>query len=239
MAAALLALGVVLLARARGWLTPSGQRAAWVLGTVLFGLGGWRWSLPLLVFFLTASRLTVSQPRRGRRGSQVWANGGPALLFLLACSWWGYTAALAAVMADTWASEVGRRYSPHARSLRAGARVPAGTPGALSGPGNLAALVAAGLQGGLAVLLAPQPGPWYAGLAVALAGFLGMLLDALLGTYAQAWYRCTGCGAVVEAGEPHPCAAPRRHLHGLPWVTNQVVNATASLAAGLLVVVWV
>ncbi len=242
--AVLLAGALVLLARRKSWLRPGGQAAAFLLGVWVFGLGGLRWSLGLVVFFLTSSVLTrwrSSGEKGGRAARQVLANGLVPAVSLGLCPWWGhgttwvlYHAALAAAAADTWATEIGRRSPGWPRSLRTGRPVAPGTSGAVSLWGLAASLLAASLMGGLAGLLAPglQGGPVAA--AVTLAGFLGGLVDSVLGAFLQGRVQCTRCGNVFEAGTPHPCPGPYRPVQGLPWLTNDAVNLLSNLTAALL-----
>src|SRR5579862_5588596 len=77
------------------WLTPRGALSAFIVGLVLFGLGGGRAALPLLTFFFTSSLLSklgrdrkrnahrLTSKGETRDGGQVWANGGMAVLLVL------------------------------------------------------------------------------------------------------------------------------------------------------------
>ncbi|MEJ5224895.1 MAG: DUF92 domain-containing protein, partial [Anaerolineales bacterium] len=74
-------------------LSQSGAAAAVVVGTVIFGLGGWQWAVLLLTFFITSTALTRAFKKRktgvsekfskgGQRDAgQVFGNGGLATLF--------------------------------------------------------------------------------------------------------------------------------------------------------------
>ena len=108
-------------------LNRSGAYAALVVGTVTFGVGGWRWAILLLTFFITSSGLSRAFKERKRAANekyakggqrdagQVFGNGGIATLFAAlhfffpeaAWPWLGFAASLAAVNADTWATELG------------------------------------------------------------------------------------------------------------------------------------
>ncbi len=91
-----------------------------------------------------------------------------------------YVAAIGAALADTAESEVGQlsRHAP--RLLTSLRRVPPGTDGAVSLPGTLAGVAAAGLTAGLGLALGLVWGWGTAGL-VALAAFLGTGADSLVG----------------------------------------------------------
>src|SRR4051812_10173325 len=103
--AALLAAAIfAALARAFRLLTTSGAIATFVVGFVAFGLGGGKFTVPLLTFFLTSSLLSRAGRRRkaaaGARAVkgatrdwvQVLANGGAAtavvLVFWLVAHHW-------------------------------------------------------------------------------------------------------------------------------------------------------
>ena len=149
-------------------LNRSGAMAAVVVGTVIFGIGGWRWAVLLLTFFVTSSALTRTFKNRkfdlsekfskgGQRDAgQVLGNGGLATLFAGLTFfypddprlWLGFAAALAASNADTWATELGV-LNPHPpRLITHPTRVvEKGSSGGISLVGTLAALTGAGLIG--------------------------------------------------------------------------------------------
>ena len=74
-------------------LDRSGALAATVVGTIIFGIGGWEWSILLLTFFITSSGLSRAFKKRKagleekfskgheRDAGQVLGNGGLATLF--------------------------------------------------------------------------------------------------------------------------------------------------------------
>ncbi|MGE5072661.1 MAG: DUF92 domain-containing protein [Anaerolineae bacterium] len=238
------------LARALSW---SGAAAATVLGTVVFGLGGWQWAVLLLAFFILSSALTRAF-RRLKRGAeekyakggerdamQVVSNGGLAGIFVLlhaafpgaAWPWIGYAGALAAVNADTWATELGVLDPGEPRlisSLRR--RVEKGTSGGVSVVGTLASLAGAAIIGGLAA--------WFLGrdqasvtAIVALAGLVGSLVDSLLGATLQAIYYCPTDHKETEKHPLHTCGTKTIHLRGWKWLNNDWVNIACSVAGAL------
>jgi uncharacterized protein (TIGR00297 family) len=127
-------------------------------------------------------RLRSAERRRGRSASQVAANlGVAAVVVLLAPANWQVLAlaALAEAAADTSSSEIGLAFPGRTVLITSGKAVKPGIDGAISLRGTLAALIAASLiaLSGLALgmISARQ------GLAVLFAGFLGTLVDSLLG----------------------------------------------------------
>lgn len=164
---------------------------------------GWRGFAVLALFVVGGSILTKLGYRRkastgtaegggGRRGAKnALANGGVAVLCAILAALTPYpvvfaaafVAALGAAFADTAESEVGQLYGVRPRLVTTFATVPPGTDGAVSLPGTLAGILAAGATAalGLAVGLVGSPG---AALLVAFAAFLGTVADSLVGALA-------------------------------------------------------
>jgi len=240
-------------------LSRSGALAAALVGTVMFGIGGWRWAALLLTFFITSSALSRAFKTRKRglsekfsKGSQrdagqVFGNGGLATFFAglwfffpgQIWVWAAFAASLAAVNADTWATELGV-LNPHPPRLITSLEiVEKATSGGISLIGTLAALAGSALIGGLAALLAPLTvSPWLA-VWVTLAGFFGALFDSFLGATAQAIYFCPNCQKETERHPLHTCGAPTTLLRGWRWLDNDRVNFACALFAVLVVVILV
>src|SRR5512142_2189254 len=235
-----------------GSLTVGGAYAALALGTIVFGLGGWQWAVLLLAFFLSSSALTRAfkgakqgaeekYAKGGQRDEmQVLSNGGIAGLFVVlhaifpgaAWPWVGFAGALAAVNADTWATELGVLNPGRPRLLTAlGRPVEKGTSGAVSVVGTLASLAAAALIGGLAALMLPTPGDLVMG--VALAGLIGSLVDSLLGATVQALYYCPLDKKETEKHPLHGCGTATVQIRGWAWLNNDMVNIACSIAGAL------
>lgn len=95
----------------------------------------------------------------------------------------------AATTADTWASELGVLCRARPRLLTSGAEVPAGTNGGVSMGGTAASVAGGGFIGLLFFLLGEAMGPggdgapsqWPLVPMGAIAGFVGSLIDSLLG----------------------------------------------------------
>jgi uncharacterized protein (TIGR00297 family) len=94
-----------------------------------------------------------------------------------------FVASLGAASADTAESEVGQLARRTPRLITTLRKVPPGTDGAISIPGTLAGLIAAGFTGLLGLWLGLVAGPGVA-LLVAGAAFLGTVADSLLGALA-------------------------------------------------------
>ncbi len=115
------------------------------------------------------------------------------------------------------------------RSLRDWKPATPGASGAITLAGTLAALAGASaipLFGRLA--LAADPLEVF---LITWAGFLGSLIDSLLGASLQVQYRDPTSGELTERAEVGGRAA--RRVRGLPWMNNDVVNFLAG-AGGVL-----
>ncbi len=253
----LLAIAVAALAYRAHSLDRSGGLAAAVLGSVVFGLGGLPWAILLLGFFISSSGLSRLAGKRKRalaekfsKGStrdagQVLANGGIAGVFVLlhlafpsaAWPWLAFAGSLAAVNADTWATELGVLSPVAPVSITTFRTVERGTSGGITLTGTLASLAGAALIGLLAVLVMPAPNWPLALLLISLSGLTGSLVDSFLGATVQAIYTCPTCQKETERHPTHTCGSPTTLTRGLPWLDNDLVNTACALAGGVLALV--
>jgi uncharacterized protein (TIGR00297 family) len=242
-----------------GALSLSGGFAAAAVGGLVFGSGGLPWAVLLLTFFISSSALSrlfrkrkATLTEKFSKGSrrdwvQVLANGGLGALLAVAYQLagepiWAFVAfagAMAAVNADTWATELGVLSASPPRLITTGHVVERGTSGAISRMGNLAVLGGAGLIGVAAGLVSPQSSfPALAGVIV-LGGMAGALFDSLLGASLQAIYYCPTCQKQTERHPHHSCQTQTVQLRGWRWMNNDMVNFTCSVVgAGVASGLW-
>jgi uncharacterized protein (TIGR00297 family) len=252
----LLAVVVAYLAYRAHSLDRSGAMAAVIVGTVVFGIGGLRWAILLLTFFITSSGLSRAFRKRKaglnekfskgheRDASQVFGNGGLATLFAALHAfypesilpWIGFAASLAAVNADTWATELGVLNPSPPRMITDLKRlVEKGTSGAVSFFGTLASLLGSAVIALPAVLLSPTgPLPPTYFLLITAAGLAGSLFDSLLGATVQAMYYCPTDHKETEKHPLHTCGTRTVHIRGWSWLDNDWVNFACG-AFGVLV----
>jgi len=238
-------------------LAPSGVVGAIVVGTAIFGLGGWAWGLLLVAFFVTSSILSRYREREkaglaekfaktGQRDlGQALANGGWGALLAMANAVWpqpllfaAFVGSMAAVNADTWATEVGVLSRQPPRLITTGRPVPVGTSGAVSALGVTATTLGGLTIGVWAAVLAVVDALWRDGtpilapavliLTAGLAGLAGSLFDSLLGATVQGLYFCDACGKETERSI-HRCGARARQIRGWRWLDNDGVNFLASV----------
>jgi uncharacterized protein (TIGR00297 family) len=236
-------------------LNKSGAIAATLVGTVIFGLGGWPWAILLMIFFITSSGLSraFKNRKRGldekfskgheRDAGQVLGNGGLATFFAAlhafypesAIPWIGFVVSLAAVNADTWATELGVLNPTQPRLLtHLSKRVEKGTSGGVSLFGTLASLIGAAVIAMPAVYLSPTgPLTLTQGLLITFCGLAGSLFDSFLGATVQAMYYCPTDKKETEKHPLHTCGTPTVHTRGWKWLDNDWVNFACS-AFGVL-----
>lgn len=251
---------VSLTAYGLSWLSAGGALTAALLGTLVFGVGGWPWALVLLAFFVSASLFSVSFRReksksvgsRGAKGSrrdaaQVLANGGVAGLAALSTlpagredlAWLAFCGALAAATADTWATEIGMTSRVPPRSLAGWKTVEPGTSGGVTVRGLVGGLCGALFLGLLSAVLAPRATHFglsavLIGFAVFVAGTAGFLVDSFLGARVQAVYYCPSCRQETERSVHPACGTAAVLLRGWRWMDNDVVNTLCTLSGALI-----
>lgn len=233
----LMTIGSVVLYRQK-LLTLQGTLAAWLLGNYLLILPGLKWVIPVLLFFFSSVLFTRLRARvlkkKGRGGSRnawqvtaniLWAVVSSALwlatghdLFILL-----FIAYVAAVTADTWASELGPLFNRRSFSLSDRRWHPAGVTGGISLAGTLAALIGSFVISAVSWWL--FFGQWNNGMIalLTLAAFLACFADTLLGAFVENRLLAM---PFFNHRQSHEAITP-----------NDLVNLGGSLTAGLFV--WV
>ncbi len=245
--------GFIVLFTIVGWqtrnLTLSGSISAVFVGIVVYTAFHINGLMLLGAFFLSSSLWskfkkdakssvdTILAKTSVRDWQQVIANGGPAVIFAFLFIFtqqeiWTYTfaATLAGANSDTWASEIGPLSNRKPVSIRSLKRVPKGTSGAVSLLGMMAGLVGSFF---IAMLFGWLQGvEAYIVISIAIAGFLGNLVDTMIGATIQVEYTCSVCHKHTEAREH--CKKATMKSKGLIGVNNEIVNFLSSFAAGIV-----
>lgn len=246
---------IALAAYLRRSVTASGAVTGAVVGFMIYLSGGiFFWSV-LMAFFISSTLLgrrrtadtvqaTSIHAKGNRRDAvQVLANGGIAAamavlhalsarpIFLL-----GFAILLAAATADTWASEIGVHSRRDPVSILTLRTIPRGTSGGVSPLGLLASV------GGAFFI-----GVWFAvgywisigwtglepvvmAIAITAGGFLGSIVDSVLGAAVQAQYFDNVRKILTERRHDAEGAA-NRLVKGFHFMTNDAVNAASGLIA--------
>jgi Predicted membrane protein len=235
------------------FLSKDGSVAAFLIGSFLFGLGGWKWTLPMLFFFLAGSlgsRLFLKhksvynlmyEKGHTRDAGQVFANGGVGLgIFLIQFLypnplWYlSYLGSLSAVTADTMATELGILSIKDPFSFVQMKRVEKGVSGGVSYLGTFAGLLSGGALGLVALPFADvyRVFPIRLIVAIAFSGLIGSITDSLIGGSIQGQYQCEICLKITER-ENHCGRNSTKLVRGYEWVNNDLVNFTASAVGAI------
>lgn len=218
---------LIALAQRLPLLTRNGWIHAGALGTILWGCLGWRGWLAVVLYLALGSLVTklgfaqkqaagLAEARGGKRGpANVWGSAltGAVLALLIGMGVGserllliGFAASFAAKLADTFGSEIGKRWGRTTVLITNLHRVPAGTEGAISLEGTLASVVGSALMTVLVLALGLIASPADAAL-VASVGVVATLLESVLGALVQ--------GRVA-------------------WLSNEMVNGIQTALAALL-----
>ena len=234
--------------RARS-LSRSGAVGALLVGTAIFGFGGWRWAVLLLGFFISSSLLTRLFARRkaglnekfdkgGQRDlGQVLANGGVASVFAILSYFFPPSPGPGWALPPRWLPSMripGRRNwacstRPCRGSSPTGSRSSAALPG--QSPSTGAWLLLRGRSS------SPCWRDWcglrglsWSSLGVALlGGVVGSFFNSFLGATVQAIYRCPRCDKETEKHPLHTCGTETVQVRGWKWLNNDLVNTACAL----------
>jgi len=189
-------------------LSRSGAIAAFVVGTITFGVGGWQLTIVLLAFFISSIALSrIGRTRKkqltdiGKAGArdawQVLANGGIATVCSVlvhgsvataridSVGWFcAFAGAYAAATADTWGTEIGTLFKRPPRSILTLRPVATGLSGGITLLGTLAefagALLIAIVAVGVLAITPTSPGVPAGAAGVLVAVTLGGIIGALV-----------------------------------------------------------
>lgn len=228
--------------RARA-LSAGGAAAAFAIGAIIFGSGGWPAAAVLFAFFIPSSLLSrigaarkraIDERSAARSGWQVLANGGIAALCALVATHGGTSAAaafagaFAAASADTWGTEIGTLSPSPPVSILSLRRVEPGRSGGVTILGLGATLGGALFVALVAAVVGIAP-LW----SVAAGGIAGAMLDSVLGASLQALRWCPACACECEMRRHH-CGTATVLRRGASWLENDGVNFAATLCGAIV-----
>jgi uncharacterized protein (TIGR00297 family) len=232
------------------FLNRSGAVAVFLLAVIIFSLGGLKWTIPILVFFVFSSVLSKFRVKQNpeietlfdksgtRDRIQVFSNGGLAGILLLLFTiekqnniYLLYLAAIATVCADTWATETGTIKKQNTFNILNFKPIMQGQSGGISVIGTLG-----GLFGAVVISLS---GIFWIGeeliknfIIISFVGLLGSLFDSLLGATVQVLYKCNQCYKITE--RKNHCGKTTNYFRGLRFMNNDMVNFLAAVFGVLL-----
>jgi len=181
-------------------LTRSGSITACLVGLYLLVFAGWNWILPVLFFFVSSVVFTIISPvnRRkkvqnsGRNAWQVLANilwaFFSSILYLFTKNVlfiYFFIAFVAAVTADTWASEIGPIFNKKSFSVADCKMHNSGITGGISFSGTLAALTGSFFVSALSYFLFLGKLDWSIIGILTFSGFMACFADTFLGAFVE------------------------------------------------------
>lgn len=238
----LLAFGVSVASFYLNFLDKSGAIATFLLATIIFGFGGWKWSIPILVFFILSSLLSKAGKKiktganqffsKGsqRDYAQVLANGGTAgfimilyMFYEIPQFYFFYLASIAAAMADTWATEIGTLAKQQPRLISTLKKVPTGTSGGITILGFVGSILGAFILAMSGLIFFPNNTSLIQILlSITISGTLASLLDSYLGATVQVQYTCAVCNKITE--RQFHCSTETSPTSGIKWISNDLIN---------------
>lgn len=233
------------------FLNLGGSAVTFLLALFIYGLGGWKWTIPILVFFILSSLLSkLAEKINGKnvdqifeKGSQrdykqVLANGGVPLLicvlnFLIPdiVDWYSiYLLSVAISTADTWSTEFGTLFAKNVFMITSFKKVNPGISGGISFIGTLGGII------GSIIIIAS--GILFISLSfkqiiiISVFALVGNLTDSLLGATLQVMYKCVSCGKLTE--KKIHCGQTTNYFKGIKFIDNDMVNFASVLFISFL-----
>ena len=236
------------------FLDKSGAVATFLLAAIIFGFGGWKWSIPILVFFVSSSLLSMVGKARKikveqifeksslRDHAQVLANGGIAGIIMIIYMFYKipelylfYLAAIAAAIADTWATEIGTLTKQQPRLISNLQKVAVGTSGGVTTLGILGSLFGAFIiaMSGL-IFMTNFSSKILILFLITLSGTFASLVDSYLGATVQIKYQCPVCSEITER-KIHCNRIATIPISGIDWISNDIVNLINTLSSVIFI----
>lgn len=235
------------------FLSASGSVATAILALIIFGFGGWKYTIPIFMFFFISSILSkvrfeknreveLNFEKSGTRDfAQVFSNGGAAAAICFVNYFYNsqilyaaYSASIAAVCADTWGTEIGTMFRTKTYNIINLKEVKQGASGGISLPGTAASLAGALFIAAVCVFWISYDIILYFSV-IFLAGFLGSIVDSIIGASYQASYICSTCGTITE--KLFHCSTAAKHYKGLRWINNDLVNLSAAVSGAIFSII--
>lgn len=230
------------------FLSLNGSVATFLLAVIIFGVGGWKWTVPILTFFILSSLISKIGKERKKKFDlifektstrdifQVFANGGVAGIIAIIYHfypneifYYAYLASISAATFDTWATEIGTLLFSKPRLITTLKPVEPGTSGGVSLKGTIG-----GVVGSILIFLSASF--WIEWgllkfLIVVLSGLVGSFVDSFLGATIQAQYKCNVCSKTTEKN--FHCDGVTDLIRGKRWINNDFVNFVCTTSGSL------
>ena len=190
-------------------MTKGGWISAGVLGSILWGCFSWQGWSSVVIYLLLGSLVTkigykfknekgIAEKRGGKRGpGNVWGSAATGLFFAIMVKLnftnlvfykIGFAASFAAKLADTFGSEIGKRFGRNTYLITSFRKVERGTEGGISLEGTAASALGA-LFMSLIMFILNIISTKYQFLIVAISGFLATISESFIGAKFQDKYK--------------------------------------------------
>ncbi len=190
-------------------MTKGGWISAGILGTILWGCFSWQGWMSVVIYLLFGSLVTkvgfkfkkergIAEKRGGRRGPEnVWGSAATGLFLAIMTKFndanvvmfkIGFAASFAAKLADTFGSEIGKRYGKDTYLITSLKKVERGTEGGISFEGTLASLLGSIFMAFIMLRLSLISTKFHF-IIVAVSGFLATLSESIIGERFQNKYK--------------------------------------------------
>ena len=190
-------------------MTKGGWISAGVLGSILWGCFSWQGWSSVVIYLLLGSLVTkigykfknekgIAEKRGGKRGPEnVWGSAATGLFFAIMVKLnftnlvfykIGFAASFAAKLADTFGSEIGKRFGRNTYLITSFRKVERGTEGGISLEGTAASALGA-LFMSLIMFILNIISTKYQFLIVAISGFLATISESFIGAKFQDKYK--------------------------------------------------
>jgi len=190
-------------------MTKRGWVSAGILGTILWGCLSWQGWISVVIYLLFGSLVTkigfkfkkekgIAEKRGGRRGPEnVWGSAATGLFLAMMTKFnaanvvffkIGFAASFAAKLADTFGSEIGKRFGKDTYLITSLKKVDRGTEGGISVEGTLASALGSLFMTFIMLLLSIISTKSHF-MIVAVSGFLATLSESIIGAKFQNKYK--------------------------------------------------
>ncbi len=217
---------------------------------LILGLGGWKWAVPIVVFFISSSIISkvktkykeIAETNFEKAGIRDWlqvlANGGAAGIFVVLNSLYpselfylAYVSCLSVVCSDTWGTEIGTLFRVKTVSIRNFKEVEQGTSGGISITGSIGAIIGA--------FIIPISSLFWINsiFIISAAGLSGNIIDSIFGAVFQAQFNCSICGKITE--RKYHCNNRTSLIKGIKWMNNDAINFFSSVAGSIFLLILI
>ncbi len=190
-------------------MTKGGWISAGILGTILWGCLSWQGWISVVIYLLFGSLVTkigfkfkkeqgIAEKRGGRRGPEnVWGSAATGLFLAMMTKFnaanillfkVGFAASFTAKLADTFGSEIGKRFGKDTYLITTLEKVERGTEGGISLEGTLASVLGSIFMTFIMIRLSIISTKSQF-IIVAVSGFLATLFESVIGARFQNKYK--------------------------------------------------